>query len=106
MQSNKSGRGLQRQMSTVEIIKNLDRPIGDTECDTESKDAEKPYKLRLTSKDVTSSQHFSLNALESKSSHVLQDKLDIKNKVLADKRKALIQVLKDRRPDEFYHLRS
>ena len=55
-----------------------------------------PYQVRLTTKDVLQSRHYKMKG--EKRGQVIGDEIDIKNKVLADKRKALLRVLKDKRP--------
>lgn len=55
-----------------------------------------PYRVRLTTQDVIKSRHFKLEGESRK--EPISAELDIKNKVLSDKRRALIQILKDKRP--------
>ena len=55
-----------------------------------------PYKVTITSQDVVRSSHYRMTGRHN--NQIDAGDLDIKNKVLKDKRRALIRVLKDKRP--------
>ena len=55
----------------------------------------------MTKKDVVKSSSYKMNSSSGLQLHkkdIIKPEIDVKNKVLKDKRKALIQVLKDKRP--------
>ena len=60
-----------------------------------------PYQATVTKKDVVKSSSYKMNSSSGLQLHkkdIIKPEIDVKNKVLKDKRKALIQVLKDKRP--------
>ena len=55
-----------------------------------------PYSMTVTSKDLIASNHYRMT--ERPNNEIINGEIDLKNKVLSDKRKSMIQVLKDKRP--------
>ena len=49
-----------------------------------------PYKMTVTTADVLKSQHYRLRKQETSKKELINPELDIKNKMLEDKRKAML----------------
>lgn len=78
--------------SILEVI-DPDRPLGPAkiiieEDHSNARAPHEPYKVTVTTRDVLSSRHYKLES--ERKGHTISEGLDIKNKLLTDKRKALI----------------
>ena len=86
------------------ISEKVEKPLAENTTTTEkSGSPPMPYKVSVTNQQVIHSRHFKQLSYVTKSKQdILKPDIDLKNIVLSDKRKALIQVLKDKRPDPNY----